>query len=84
MQYPFELIVRGVFKYQLPLSTREHTVSVTASYFYDPDAEKKKKLKLFEAESTAPDLLPKSVKISSKPLGRYDMRSRSLPLLVDP
>ncbi|KAL5413415.1 hypothetical protein PMIN03_003749 [Paraphaeosphaeria minitans] len=42
LQYPFELIVRGTFKYELPLSTHVHKVSVTASYDYDPDAEKKK------------------------------------------
>jgi len=76
LQYPFELIVRGNFKYQLPLSTRSHAVPVTASYYYDPDAEKKKlrKLKLLDArgereskEATTP-VLPKA-------LGRYDRRA---------
>jgi hypothetical protein len=73
LQYPFELIVRGNFKYQLPLSTRSHTVPVTASYYYDPDAEKKK-LKLLDPrgeqeskEATTP-VLPKA-------LGRYDRRA---------
>ncbi|KAF2203107.1 hypothetical protein GQ43DRAFT_348202, partial [Delitschia confertaspora ATCC 74209] len=41
LKYPFELILRGVFKYQLPLSTREHTVPITASYFYEPEKERK-------------------------------------------
>lgn len=41
-QYPFQLLVRGNFKYQLPLSTRELKVIVGADYHYDPDAEKKK------------------------------------------
>jgi len=43
LQYPFELILRGVFRYQLPLSTRDHTVPITATYYYEPDKEKKKK-----------------------------------------
>ncbi|KAH4204073.1 hypothetical protein HBH69_001390 [Parastagonospora nodorum] len=73
LQYPFELIVRGNFKYQLPLSTRSHTVPVTASYYYDPDAEKKK-LKLLdprgeqESEEATTPVLPKA-------LGRYDRRA---------
>ena len=37
------LIVRGNFKYTLPLSTQEFKVPVTASHYYDPDVEKKKK-----------------------------------------
>lgn len=85
LQYPFELLVKGVFKYQLPLSTRDHTVMVYASYFYDPDMEKKKlkipQTQLVEAGTMKRDLLPKSVKISTKPLGRFDLRGRSLPLL---
>ncbi|KAF2495321.1 hypothetical protein BU16DRAFT_461131 [Lophium mytilinum] len=40
LQYPFELIVRGVLKYQLPLSTRDHTVPITGKYMYDPSKEK--------------------------------------------
>lgn len=72
LQYPFELIVRGVFKYQLPLSTREHTVPVNGSYFYDPDSEKKKlKLAELELDPTKRHLLPKPVKISSTPWGRF-------------
>lgn len=43
LQHPFELIVRGNFKYTLPLSTQEFKVPVTASHYYDPDIEKKKK-----------------------------------------
>lgn len=79
LQYPFELIVRGVFKYQLPLSSREHTVSITASYYYDPDAEKKK-LKTTSPILQSRNLFPKSVQIPSV-FGRYDLRGRSLPLL---
>ncbi|RYF05912.1 MAG: hypothetical protein EOO77_27740, partial [Oxalobacteraceae bacterium] len=51
LQYPFELIVRGNFKYSLPLSTTEHKVPVTASYYYDPDAEKKKLLSATSSRS---------------------------------
>ncbi|KAF2478200.1 uncharacterized protein BDR25DRAFT_321281 [Lindgomyces ingoldianus] len=77
LQYPFELIVRGVFKYQLPLSTREHTIPITASYYYDPDQEKKK-VKALSVELDSRTLSPKPV--SSKPLGRYHVRGR--PLLI--
>jgi hypothetical protein len=71
LQYPFTLIIRGFFKYQLPLSTREHTIPVTASYYYDPDAEKKK-LKLMPLELGSPDrAFPStSVKIP-QPSGRF-------------
>lgn len=44
LQYPFEFIVRGNLRYTLPLSTREHKVSIIASYYYDPDQEKKRLL----------------------------------------
>lgn len=68
LQYPFELIVRGVFKYQLPLNSRERTVPITAFYHYDPDQEKKK-------TKDAADAFERSVKIS-RPWGRYDARGR--------
>jgi hypothetical protein len=79
LQYPFQLIVRGNFKYQLPLSTREHRVPITAEYYYDPDAEKKK----LRVESPWVDeekhnhLLPS---VPPKAVGRYDRRA--LPLFV--
>jgi hypothetical protein len=69
LQYPFELIVKGVFKYQLPLSTQERKVAVNASYHYDPDAEKKK---LKSDTLTKRQLPPQPVKLSLEPpLGRY-------------
>ncbi|KAI9879740.1 MAG: hypothetical protein M1830_007365 [Pleopsidium flavum] len=37
IQYPFELIVRGVLKYQLPLSSRVRTASIGASVIVHPD-----------------------------------------------
>jgi hypothetical protein len=61
LQYPFELIVRGNIKYQLPLSTREQKVTVTASYYFDPDAERKKLAKV-PIDHAAPHT------------GRYDRR----------
>ncbi|KAJ5815224.1 hypothetical protein N7474_007001 [Penicillium riverlandense] len=39
LQHPFELIVRGVVKYQLPLSSRFHSASVSGSVKVDPDDE---------------------------------------------
>lgn len=74
LQYPFEIIVRGIFKYALPLSTREHRVSVIATYYYDPGLERKliqvqdKK----ENEEEVPQTVP------SKPFGRYDRRASQL------
>ena len=74
LQYPFELIVRGNFKYTLPLSTQEFKVPVTASHYYDPDVERKK----------GPSAINKNVKrrnlppVTTKPWGRYDRRA--LPL----
>ncbi|RMZ73636.1 phospholipid metabolism enzyme regulator [Pyrenophora seminiperda CCB06] len=71
LQYPFELIVRGNFKYTLPLSTQEFKVPVTASHYYDPDIERKKKL-------VPPADLEKrgnSLPVPTKPLGRYDRRA---------
>lgn len=75
LQYPFDLILRGTLKYELPLSTHVHKVSVTASYTYNPDAERKKKLKMISTESTeieVRDLSP--LKVSSAPAGRFDRR----------
>ncbi|KAL5120761.1 Vacuolar inheritance and morphology protein [Pleosporales sp. CAS-2024a] len=77
LQYPFELIVRGNFKYQLPLSTREHKFPVTASYYYDPDAERKK---LAEANLLGLGERPEheqqfSSLVSPKTPGRYDRRA---------
>lgn len=37
IQHPFELIIRGILKYQLPLSTREQTKSVGASVLVHPE-----------------------------------------------
>jgi hypothetical protein len=74
LQYPFELIVRGTFKYELPLSTHVHKVSVTASYDYDPDAEKKE-LKTIGSEGIKHrrrDLSSCTVKPAS--VRRYDCR----------
>jgi hypothetical protein len=71
LQYPFELIVRGNFKYTLPLSTQEFKVPVTASHYYDPDIERKKKLGIVEKKEKSRNLLP----VSTKPWGRYDRRA---------
>lgn len=75
LQYPFELIVRGTLKYELPLSTHIHKVPVTASYEYDPDAEKKKRLNTVDAKEVDDkrrnlSLLP----VLSTPAGRFDRR----------
>ncbi|CAO2653918.1 Nn.00g106510.m01.CDS01 [Neocucurbitaria sp. VM-36] len=78
LQYPFELIVRGNIKYTLPLSTREHKVPVTASYYYDPDLEKKKLLDM-EAKKVEEKKNKLYNPVPSAPLGRYDRRA--LPLL---
>lgn len=37
LQHPFELIVRGVVKYQLPLSSRYHSASISSSVKVVPD-----------------------------------------------
>lgn len=37
IKHPFELIVRGVLKYQLPLSSRIRTASIRASVIVHPD-----------------------------------------------
>lgn len=74
LQHPFELIVRGNFKYTLPLSTQEFKVPVTASHYYDPDVEKKKKLVALKGHGKRRNSLP----VLTKPWGRYDRRA--LPL----
>ncbi|KAF1361738.1 hypothetical protein EJ07DRAFT_153952 [Lizonia empirigonia] len=73
-QYPFELIVRGNFKYQLPLSTRDLRVIVTQTYHYNPDAEKKNFVKT--SEITVEPTIAEQPKLAapSKPRGRYDRR----------
>ncbi|KAI4914996.1 hypothetical protein J4E90_005033 [Alternaria incomplexa] len=71
LQYPFELIVRGNFKYTLPLSTQEFKVPVTATHYYDPDIERKKKLDFAEKKEKRRNPLP----VSTKPWGRYDRRA---------
>jgi hypothetical protein len=71
LQYPFEFIVRGTFKYQLPLSTREHAVLINASYHYDPDAEKKKMIKMVAAKSMH---ISSSSAVPPTPTGRYHRR----------
>ncbi|XP_014556538.1 hypothetical protein COCVIDRAFT_99538 [Bipolaris victoriae FI3] len=74
LQHPFELIVRGNFKYTLPLSTQEFKVPVTASHYYDPDVEKKKKPAALKGLGKRRILPP----VLTKPWGRYDRRA--LPL----
>ncbi|KAJ5668902.1 hypothetical protein N7462_009972 [Penicillium macrosclerotiorum] len=39
LQHPFELIVRGVVKYQLPLSSRYHSASISSTVKVVPDDE---------------------------------------------
>ncbi|KNG50607.1 phospholipid metabolism enzyme regulator [Stemphylium lycopersici] len=74
LQYPFELIVRGNFKYTLPLSTQEFKVPVTASHYYDPDVERKKRPSAINKNVKRRSLPP----VTTKPWGRYDRRA--LPL----
>lgn len=71
-KYPFQLLVRGNFKYQLPLSTRELKVLVGADYTYDPDAEKKK---LVEADMKRNKPSSLVYTPSSEVPGRYDRRA---------
>ncbi|RII19060.1 hypothetical protein CUC08_Gglean001723 [Alternaria sp. MG1] len=73
LQYPFELIVRGNFKYTLPLSTQEFKVPVTASHYYDPDIERKKELDNVESKEKRRNISH----VSTKPRGRYDRRALS-------
>jgi hypothetical protein len=77
-QYPFQLLVRGNFKYQLPLSTRELKVIVGADYHYDPDAEKKK-LVTPAAAKTGFTREEHPTNPATSP-GRYDRRV--LPILL--
>ena len=59
LQHPFELIVRGVIKYQMPLSSRYHSASISSSMRYEPDE-----------DSDDPDTTPPSnetARISTKP-----------------
>lgn len=79
LQYPFELIVRGTFKYQLPLSTREHGISVTATYYYDPDTEKRKLRMSSPSKIEKRDL--STISVPPAPAGRFDRRM--LPLLQE-
>jgi hypothetical protein len=82
LQYPFELIVRGNFKYSLPLSTQEHKVPVTASYYYDPDAEKKKLVGLETSRLEKEEQRKRtSQPVTLKALGRYDRRA-ILPMVL--
>ncbi|KAJ4361341.1 Vacuolar inheritance and morphology protein [Ascochyta clinopodiicola] len=74
-QYPFELIVRGNFKYQLPLSTRDLSVVVTHTYHYDPDAEKKRLIEADESGVEPMKTEQPAHAIPLKPLGRYDRRA---------
>lgn len=37
LQYPFELIIRGVLKYQLPISSRAQTAAIGASVLVHPE-----------------------------------------------
>ncbi|KAB2104008.1 hypothetical protein AG0111_0g7759 [Alternaria gaisen] len=71
LQYPFELIVRGNFKYTLPLSTQEFKVPITASHYYDPDIERKKELDNVESKEKRRNISH----VSTKPRGRYDRRA---------
>lgn len=73
LQYPFELIVRGTLKYELPLSTQVHKVSVTASYDFDPDRERKKLMSSEEGGKKKRRSLS-SLPVSSTPVGRFDRR----------
>jgi hypothetical protein len=78
LQWPFELIVRGVCKYQLPLSTHMQTFTVTASYYYDPDAERKKLIQKKVSRSDGEEEQnPARISHSVLPkvLGRYDRRA---------
>jgi hypothetical protein len=81
LQHPFELIVRGVLKYQLPLSTRDHTVPITGHYMYDPSKEKAAIVTTMRIDrGHVVDNDPQTT--SPKPLGRWDARARPLPPLI--
>jgi hypothetical protein len=74
LQHPFEFIVRGNFKYTLPLSTREFKVPITANYYYDPDLEKKK---LLDVTAQSEESTRKKRDLPPKAFGRYDHRALS-------
>lgn len=76
LQYPFELIVRGFLKYQLPLSTHVHTAPLTASYYYDPDAEKKKLVQSTIVQRREDEKEEKRITVPIA-LGRYNRRAIS-------
>lgn len=73
LQYPFDLILRGTLKYELPLSTHVHKVSVTASYSYNPDAERKKK-SVVDTQGAEIKGESSPLPVSSVPVGRFDRR----------
>ncbi|KAF2631625.1 hypothetical protein BU25DRAFT_479239 [Macroventuria anomochaeta] len=79
-QYPFQLLVRGNFKYQLPLSTRELKVIVGKDYHYDPDAEKKKLIKADVKRIESANAEQPANAVSSNPSGRYDRRANPIIL----
>ncbi|KAI8939130.1 hypothetical protein NX059_004964 [Plenodomus lindquistii] len=75
LQYPFELIVRGIFKYTLPLSTSLHSVSITATYHYDPDKERKKLVDGEGLERALGKRMNLTHPVPSKALGRFNRRT---------
>lgn len=77
-KYPFQLLVRGNFKYQLPLSTRELKVLVGADYTYDPDAEKKKLVEVQTKTTAPPNPAHSMYPGSSRFPGRYDRRANPI------
>lgn len=79
LQFPFELIVRGILKYQLPLSTRIHTVPISGSYMYDPE-EEKKKLKVKSVRIYRGHIMDDELeeKRELEVWGRWDARARQL------
>ncbi|KAJ4411876.1 Vacuolar inheritance and morphology protein [Didymella pomorum] len=79
-QYPFDLLVRGYFKYQLPLSTRELKVLVGHDYHYDPDAEKKKLIKAVPSTVQSKSAVQLAKAASPSPPGRYDRRANPITL----
>ena len=79
LQFPFELIVRGILKYQLPLSTRIHTIPISGSYMYDPE-EEKKKLKMKSVRIYQGHIMDNELegKRELEVWGRWDARVRRL------
>ena len=78
LQHPFEIIVRGTIKYQLPLSTQQQSNPITANYTYDPDAERKRLPKSETTISKRKDEDPAFI-ASAQALGR--LARRALPVL---